>query len=221
MVHNPIWWIAVVFELLIFVRLGMLAPAMVFYAKEVLHAPQVASVLLPVMSAAILTGGLLAPPYLSRFGKRKGMYLLLGFTILMFVAMAFAQSRFLLLALFFLGTAGNGIQAAMVFTMVTEAVELQERRFGSREEGLMSCSTAFTQKVGFALGGALLGYVLAYVGYDPHQLKPGVSVALTALVVGVPIVVAVLQMLCISFYRLDLAPLQSESTHNNWTTGRV
>ena len=204
MFRNRIWLVAVIFELLIFVRLGMLAPAMAFYAKEVLHAPSVASVLLPVMSVAILTGGLLAPLYLSRFGKRRGMYALLTFTIICFIAMAMVHSRVpLMLVFFFLGTVGNGVQGAMIFTMVTEAVDWQEARFGSREEGLLSSSTAFTQKVGFAIGSALLAYVLAYVGYDPHQLKPLVQTTLVWLVTCVPIVVALLQMLCIHFYDSD------------------
>ena len=204
MMRNKIWWIAVVFELLIFVRLGMLAPAMVFYAREVLHAPALASVLLPVMSVAILSGGLVAPLYLSRLGKRRGMYALLVFTMPAFVLMALMHAHLAwVLVFFFLGTFGNGIQATMIFSMVTEAVDWQEAFFGQREEGLLASSTAFTQKVGFALGGALLAYSLAFVGYDPHQLQPIVQTTPIWLVAGVPIAVALLQLLCIRFYDFD------------------
>jgi glycoside/pentoside/hexuronide:cation symporter, GPH family len=204
MFRNKIWLIAVLFDLLIFVRLGLLAPAMAFYAKEVLHSPTTASILLPVMSVAIMTGGFLAPWYLSRFGKRRGMYLLLGFTMIWFPVMAAVNAHTgWMLVCFFLGTVGNGVQAAMVFTMVTEAVDWQEARFGERNEGLLFSSTSFTSKVGFALGSALLAYVLAYVGYDPHQTKPIVHTTLVYLVAGVPVAVALLQMICIRFYDYD------------------
>ena len=210
MFRNKIWWIAIVFDLLIFMRLGLLAPAMAFYAKEVLHVPSVASILLPVMSVAIMTGGFIAPWYLARFGKRRGMYLLLAFTMIWFPVMAAVHMHIgLMLACFFLGTLGNGIQATMVFTMVTEAVDWQEARFGERNEGLLFSSTSFTSKVGFALGSSLLAYVLAYVGYDPHKSTPLVQSTLVYLVAGVPVLIALLQLFCIRFYDYDQRDIRS------------
>src|SRR6185312_6955727 len=85
LMHNKIWIIAILFEVLIFIRLGLMVPAMAFYSREVLHQPSLTSILLP-----------------------------------------------LLLAAFFLSMVSQGVQATTIFTMITEAVELQQRKFGTR-----------------------------------------------------------------------------------------
>lgn len=204
LLRNEIWIIAMIFEVLIFIRLGALVPAMAYYARETLHLPWLTSVLLPVMSVAILTGGLFSPWYLARFRKRRGMIMALIFTIACFALLPFCRSSvWLLLAVFFLAMISNGAQATMVFTMIAEAVDLQEARSGTRQEGLVSSSAALTQKIGFAVGSALVAYVLAFAGYSPHEQRPEVATALTWLVSGAPIVVALLQMVCISFYDFD------------------
>lgn len=204
LVRNRIWIIAMLFEVLVFIRLGMLVPAMPYYSKEVLHRPAIMSVLLPLMSIAILTGGMLGPWYLAKLHKRRGMLLALGFTSACFLVMPFClDTLWLLLTLFFLAMMSNGVQATMVFTMITESVEFQERKFGTRSEGLVSSSTGFSQKVGFAVGSSLVAYALAFAGYDPKVPQPAVSTTLIWLVSAGPILIAILQAICIAFYDVD------------------
>jgi GPH family glycoside/pentoside/hexuronide:cation symporter len=202
--HNKIWIIAMAFEVLIFIRLGLMVPAMAFYAREVLHQPSLTSILLPLMSVSILTGGILAPWYLARMRKRRGVIVALCFSSVFFALMPFVSGSLpLLLGAFFLSMVSQGVQATTIFTMITEAVDLQQRKFGTRSEGLISSSTAFTQKVGFAVGSSLVAYALALAGYDPKVPQESVATALTWLVSAGPILVAVLQIACIAFYDVD------------------
>lgn len=204
LMHNKIWIIAMVFEVLIFIRLGLMVPAMAFYAREVLHQPAFASILLPLMSVSILTGGILAPWYLARMRKRRGVILALCFSSVFFALMPFVSDSLpLLLGAFFLSMVSQGVQATTIFTMITEAVELQARKFGTRSEGLISSSTAFTQKVGFAIGSSLVAYTLALAGYNPKVPQESVGLAITWLVSAGPILVAILQIVCIAFYDVD------------------
>ena len=174
--HNKIWIIAMLFEVLIFIRLGLMVPAMAFYAREVLHQPSLTSILLPLMSVSILTGGILAPWYLARMRKRRGVIVALCFSCVFFALMPFVSDSLpLLLAAFFLSMMSQGVQATTIFTMITEAVELQQRKFGTRSEGLISSSTAFTQKVGFAVGSSLVAYALALAGYNPKVPQESVG----------------------------------------------
>jgi GPH family glycoside/pentoside/hexuronide:cation symporter len=192
------------FEVLIFIRLGLMVPAMAFYAREVLHQPSLTSILLPLMSVSILTGGILAPWYLARMRKRRGVIVALCFSSVFFALMPFlSDSVPLLLAAFFLSMVSQGVQATTIFTMITEAVELQARKFGTRSEGVISSSTAFTQKVGFAVGSSLVAYTLALAGYNPKVPQEVVGVAITWLISAGPILVAILQILCIAFYDVD------------------
>ena len=193
-----------VFETMIFMRLGFLVPSMAYYAKEALGAPWLTSVLLPSMSVAILLGGFFGPRYLSAFGKRRGMVIALFFTIVCFAAIPLCgNSPKFVLPLFFLANISTGVQATLSFTLVAEAVELHQVTFGVREEGLLSSTASLSQKVGFAVGSASLAYALALTGYHPHSMQGNVRDVLTWLVSIVPAVISMVQVVCIAFYRTE------------------
>lgn len=199
--RNRIWFITMVFETMIFTRLGFLVPSIAYYAKEVMGSPWLTSVLLPLMSIAILLGGFVGPRYLMSFGKRRGMLIALVFTTGCFVAIGFTDnSPGIVLPLFFLANISTGIQATLTFTLVAEAVELQQTRYGVREEGLLSSTASLSQKIGFAVGSASLAYALALTGYHPRSTQANVGNVLTWLVSLVPAAISILQVICITFY---------------------
>lgn len=199
--RNRIWIIAMVFETMIFVRLGFLVPSMAYYAREALGAPWLTSVLLPLMSVAILLGGFVGPRYLLAFGKRRGMVIALIFTITCFAVIPLCgNSPRLVLPLFFLANISTGVQATLTFTLIAEAVELHHANFGVREEGLLSSTASLSQKVGFAVGSASLAYALALTGYHPHSTQENVGDVLTWLVSIVPALISAVQAVCIAFY---------------------
>lgn len=204
MIRNPIWVIVMIFELLIFIRLGIFASVMVYYARLVLGSASAVAVLLPALSVGILTGGLISPAYLRRFKMRRGMIYVLFFTMVVFALVpVFGNQTIPFALLLFFGAVGNGIQAAMAFTLIAQSVELQEERFGKRDAGLLTSIASFNQKVGFAVGSAIVAWVLAGVGYHPGVAPAAVTPAIIGLVCGAPIVVALLQILTISQYRFD------------------
>lgn len=208
MLGNPIWRIVVTFEILKFIRLGFLASVMAFYARLVIGSGLAVSILLPTLSVGILTGSVIGPTYLRTFQTRRGMIYLLIFTIAIFALVPFVATQLVPFAiLLFLGVIGNGIQAVMTYTLIAEAVELQEARHGARDTGLLSSMTAFNQKVGFAIGSALVAWALAYVGYHPDAPGPAAAGMLISLMCAVPIIVALLQMALISQYRFDGVPI--------------
>lgn len=208
MLRNPIWRIVMIYEILIFVRLGVFASMMAFYARLVIGSMATISLLLPVMSIGILSGSVIGPAYLRRFGKRRGTVYILLFTIAVFALVPFYGTKIEgFLPILFFGAIGTGIQSVMAFTLIAESVELQEERFGFRDAGLLTSIAAFNQKVGFAIGSAGLAWILAGVGYQPNTSSPAVSSALLWTMCISPIVIALLQMLVISFYRYDGVPI--------------
>jgi GPH family glycoside/pentoside/hexuronide:cation symporter len=199
--RNKIWLIAMGVEVLIFLRLGALVPAMAFLAKQVYHSPMMAAVLLPVMSLSILTGGLIAPKVLARFGKRRGVTWTLWFTIACFMLVPMlGQYKVATVVVLYFAMLSNGIQATAIFTMLAEAVEWEAARSGLRQEGLLSSSASLAQKVGFALGSSLLAYLLAFSGYKPGVIDPHIGQVLLWMVASVPIFVALAQMLIVRWY---------------------
>lgn len=204
MSRNPIWRIVFAFALLIFVRIGVLVSSVAFFAKDVLGAPWMISVMLPMLSVALLLGGFLASFVFKRITKRRGNIIALAVSIVFLLMMPFAQvypAAFI--ALFFLANVGGGIQGATTFIMLADMVEVHEARFGNRSEGLLVSSVSFGMKVGMAIGAAATGYALGFAGYDPEQATDTANRALSWLFYGAPTVLMLAQMVCIAFLRED------------------
>jgi GPH family glycoside/pentoside/hexuronide:cation symporter len=177
---------------------------MAFFAREVIGSGAAVAVLLPVMSVGILSGSLIGAPFLRTFQKRRGTTYVLLFTIAIFTLVPVVSHDLLSFAvILFFGAMGTGIQAVMCYTLIAESVEYQHERFGVRDTGLLTSFTAFTQKVGFALGSALVAWALALAGYHPDVANESVGHSLVILMCAIPIVIAVAQLAIISQYRLD------------------
>ena len=56
--------------------------------------------------------------------------------------------------------------APILFTMAADTVEYGELKTGRRVTGLVFSGALFALKLGVAIGGWLIGLVLAYYGYD-------------------------------------------------------
>ena len=56
-------------------------------------------------------------------------------------------------------------------SMVADCVEYGEWKTGKRSEGMIFSSNIFKTKLASALGGALCGYVLAFVGYQANTAQ--------------------------------------------------
>ncbi|GAA0300413.1 MFS transporter [Kineococcus aurantiacus] len=197
LLRNRAWVVTSVYGVLNFVRLGLVLAVTVYYALVVLQRPSAISILLPLVSGAMLVGGLLAPRYYRRLGIRRGNLLALAVGGTGWAALSLVESRFgVFVAVYAVATLAIGLSMTSMFTMVAEAVEHQERVSGRRDEGLVSASVSFALKVGSALGAAAVAYALAGAGYDPavpgsaagtisalYLLAPVVLVAAQAVVV--------------------------------------
>ena len=209
--RNRVWVVAMLFEILIFIRLGIMTAAMAFYARIVLGSTASISILLPTLSVGILLGGFIAAPYLRRFGKKQGVTWFLWFTIAMFALVpVIGQTVLGFSIILFFGAIGAGVQATMVFAMVSESVEAQMRLFGFRDAGLLTSFAAFNSKVGFALGSAGVAWALALADYRPDVPTAAVAPTLIWIFCLSPIILSLLQIVVIRFYPEDLAALAAD-----------
>jgi GPH family glycoside/pentoside/hexuronide:cation symporter len=176
--------------------------SLAFFAKDVMRQPWVVSVILPLMSVMIFIGGFISQSYLARFGKRRGCNMALAVSILLIPLMyVFESNPTVFIALFVLSNVVGGVQAATIFVLSADAVEWQEKNFGQRDEGLMAASVSFGLKVGIAIGTAITAYMLGIAGYEPGTITQSANLALRILTYGGPVLLMMLMMICMSFYR--------------------
>ena len=88
--------------------------------------------------------------------------------------------------------------------MYADTADYGEWKFHRRATGLIFSATVFVQKVGLAIGGALIGWLLSYYGFVANaEQTPRVMHGITLLFSLLPGVFALLAGFATVFYGLD------------------
>jgi GPH family glycoside/pentoside/hexuronide:cation symporter len=196
--QNPVWVFIVSYAFLAFVRIGVLVSGTAYMTNNVLDKPWMLGVILPMLSVAIFTGGLIAGPLINRFGQRaSNVWALLISIGLYFLMPYFEQNSTAFIAVFTAANIAGGILGTTIFINCTDAVEFNEKRFGDRNEGLLFASVSFGMKVGIAVGAAGTAYALSWAGYDPHVHAEKPVMVIRGLFYYGAIGIMLLQIICV------------------------
>ena len=141
-------------------------------------------------------GAMLSPFIFKNIDKVKGFKLSMALEAVLLIAMYFVPAGNVA-AIFTLVIIINIIQLAatpLQWSMLSDIIDAEEKRSGKKLSGIVFSTNLFAIKLGIAIGGALVGYLLAwgdYVGGAAQQsasalqmikllftLFPGVLVAL-------------------------------------------
>lgn len=204
MIRNTPWVMVSLSTLSLFLRLGIVMGVLIYFVNYVLEEPQLAPIFIGMAGVGNFVGGLVAPPILKRLGNRTGAITVLIASIVPFIILIFIEGFPLLFAfLLFVSMSLVGAATPATYAMVADTADYQEWKFGSRLEGLLYASFAFAQKFGIAIGSALVGYALAWIGYDPDFITPGVQSGLRVIFYTSSILLSILQFIPLIFYKLD------------------
>lgn len=151
--------------------------------------------------------GSLATKLFTRFASRRK--LMIGLT----VANALAMASFyflrpdnlpLLYAMNIFACFVAGPTPAIVWSMYADTADYGEWKFGRRTTGLVFSATVFVQKVGLAIGSAMIGWLLSHYGYAADAAQsPRALHGILLLFSVLPGAFALLSGLAIVFYPLE------------------
>lgn len=156
-----------------------------------------------------------------RLGKRNTYFLSASITLLYYLSWAMVEpnppmAEFL--PGYFVRAAVSGVVIAgnvmIAMSMLTDTIEYDARRTGLRREGVYASMYSFVEKISAALGPFLVGWILAFTGYD-KSLGDDVQQseeALFGIVFGMaylPAIMMSLSMLVLLLYRLDKSKLEA------------
>lgn len=204
---NKYWLIILVFGLVFYTAYNLMG-IYPYVAKYRLGDENLASVMFTFRSIVELAGVCLAIPFIRRMGKRN---LCLGACVVMLggqlvIATDPADVFVVLLGL---GIAGLGVGAmfGVVFAMAADTIEYEEWRSGERSEGIVYAGATFGHKIGGALGGAAIGWILGFSGYvdggDMAQQPDSALAGIDLVLVWLPIILTIPMIVLLMFYRLD------------------
>lgn len=201
---NTPWVSSILFALTMFIKIGAIVAITIYYCVQVLKNPAMISILLPLLYVSMIVSSLIMPTFIKKFGHRKGNVIALCLYIIGFALMPmFAENQVLFISIYFIANVFNGIGAGSVFGMIADSVDYNQWKFGIRSEGTLYGGYSFATKVGMALGGAAVGYVLAFSGYNAQNVTESAVSSINLLYFLVPVICSVLQIIAISFYKLD------------------
>jgi GPH family glycoside/pentoside/hexuronide:cation symporter len=125
-----------------------------------------------VGQAANLIGVMAAPSLSAKFGKKRTYMIAILIAGILSTIFFFIPKNITLIMLFqFMISIFAGYVLPLLWSMFADIVDHQELLTGRRASGLIFSSSSMSQKLGWALGSALSGWILALFNYVPDAVR--------------------------------------------------
>ena len=161
---------------------------------------------LAVGQAANIMGVILAAPVSNRIGKRRTFMLsMVAATVLSVIFFQFDKDQ---LVLIFIFQALISICAGSIFpllwSMYADCADYSELKTGNRATGLIFSSSSMSQKIGWAFGAAVTGWMLAAFGFEANGVQSAETIqGIKMFLSYLPAAGALLSFVFIYFYPLS------------------
>lgn len=156
--------------------------------------------------AANIVGVVMAKTISDKIGKKSTFLTAMVIAaILSCVFFWFKEDNLTLIFVFqFLISICAGIIFPLLWSMYADIADYSEWKTGRRATGLIFSSSSMSQKLGWTLGGAITGWMLAFYGFEANmaqteEAKTGIRMMLSFM----PAIGAFLSAVFIFFYKLD------------------
>ncbi len=175
---------------------------------------------LTVMNAAGFVPALvlapLAVPLSRKFGKKElGIFAsILGTVAFGALFLMKTANMWLYVAINIVGLLGFGLFNLIIWAFISDVIDDQEVRTGSREDGTTYAICSFARKLGQAIASALGGWSLAWIGYAEGSLvgqTPEVMDGIYTVATLVPTILYLIVGLCLIF----IYPLSKQKVAEN------
>lgn len=215
LIKNAPWWILMVSGLAALLFNAIRDGVALFYFADYIQVNYklpylgwtMATIYLLTGQAANMIGVALAAPLSNKYGKKKtymiAMSLAAVLSTLFFMQSPDQIGSILILQILISICAGYVLP--LLWSMYADIVDYQELKTGRRATGLIFSSSSMSQKMGWAFGAALTGWLLAWFGYNQdaslqsEQAVYGVRLMMSWL----PAISCILAVIGMAFYPLS------------------
>lgn len=189
--------------------------ALVYYYKYYVGSTQMSSLVATIMTMIPMVANLTVPFLAKRLGKRNLYSISAGVQLLgLIIILVAGTSHPVIITGAVITAVGYGIKESIYFSMQADPVDYGEWKTGVQAAGTLSSVNGFLGKVAQALAGGISGLLLAWGAYDASATVQTAQalVAIKAMYIYIPIVLLILSLITMSFYKLDkeLPQIQEE-----------
>jgi GPH family glycoside/pentoside/hexuronide:cation symporter len=156
--------------------------------------------------AANIVGVVLAKPISDRIGKKNTfLNAMVIASVLSLIFFFFKENNLLLIFSFqFVISICAGIIFPLLWSMYADIADYSEWKTGRRATGLIFSSSSMSQKLGWTLGGALTGWLLAIYGFKANVIQTeDAQTGIRMMMSLIPAAGALISAIFIAFYKLS------------------
>jgi GPH family glycoside/pentoside/hexuronide:cation symporter len=175
--HNAPWWILVATGLAALLFNAVRDGVAIYYFRDYVKIPyrmaftgwDMTTIYFLIGQAANLVGVMFAPSISAKYGKKKTYMIAMAIAAVLSAIFFFIPNQLgWILLLQVLISLCAGYVLPLLWSMFADIVDHQELLTNRRASGLIFSSSSMSQKLGWALGAALTGWILFWFKYDPH-----------------------------------------------------
>lgn len=223
LLRNRPWWILLGAGIAALIFNSIRDGATIYYFKyyveedlfgtvNILNIPFVLSGLyLALGQAANLLGVVLAAPISNLIGKRytyMGAMAIATVLSIIFYGLGSHNITFIFIIQALISMCAGSI-FPLLWSMYADCADYSEYKTGNRATGLIFSSSSMSQKMGWAIGTALTGWLLAYFGFEANQVQNDATINGIKMFMSIlPAVGSVFSIIFISFYPLTESKLK-------------
>ena len=209
--RNRPWIVLCVASVLVLLGVSVRGAATLYYFKYFVLSETLASTFMVVGTAATLLG-VASTSTLSRVlgGKKRALLVLLAGTIGGFIVFQLAGPHDVgvMFASQIVGSYAGGPLFPLIWSMYADTADYAEWKTGRRATGLVFSTATFAQKIGWTIGGALAGWILASYGFRANVEQSAQALAgICAMMGWIPAVLCTLGTIVAYLYNLDARTL--------------
>lgn len=214
--RNSPWWILVGTGLAALLFNAVRDGVAIYYFRDYVQVHyrmaftgwDMATIYFLVGQAANLLGVILAPSLSAKYGKKKTYMLAMLIAAVLSVVFFFIPNQIeWILFLQVLISVCAGYVLPLLWSMFADIVDYQELKFKRRASGLIFSSSSMSQKLGWALGAALTGWVLSLFNYNTKLVQQSMDT-----VFGERLMISIIPALCclLAFVGMLFYPLSEK-----------
>jgi len=223
--HNAPWWILVGTGLAALLFNAVRDGVAIYYFRDHVQIAyrmpgtgwDIATIYFLVGQIANLLGVIAAPTLSDKYGKKRTYMIAMAIAAVLSAVFFFIPNQLgLVMVMQVLISLCAGYVLPLLWSMFADIVDYQELSIGRRASGLIFSSSSMSQKLGWALGAALTGWILAWFNYDPELVKQGIQQSAQT-IFGERMMFTLLPAVCcvIAFFGMMFYPLSDAKVKEN------
>ncbi|RPI02787.1 MAG: MFS transporter [Calditrichaeota bacterium] len=206
LMHNRPWLVMFLIGIFALTYNCIRSGAIIYYFKYFVGNAALTSTFMMSGTAAVIVGVMATKWFSQKFGKRNLYIILMSLTTLFSVLFYFIPKDqiVLIFAMHIVISFVLAPTAPLIWAMYADTADYSEWKSGRRATGLVFSAASFAQKMGYTIGGALAGWLLAYYGFKANVVQTEATQnGIRLLISIIPAVGSALAAFTALFYTLD------------------